>query len=948
MKRRSTLVLLVAISMVATFISGCGGGGSSTVGPTTGGGGVGPGLVLGQATIFGRATMDSQPIEGAAISVISGDGSTLPLAERSTTGHGGAFVARLAPSIPSGAFSVVVTTANGEVFDTEVEGIADGRSVFVHVNALTTLCRAYHARHPDMSIADARSKVHSYVGIRPRFDLGDQVASPYYSMFSSQVFMGLARQHPGGLAAYLASVVEGIDARAERSTGSRLHALATDPSNGIVPYVDWQNFIDAIVPEWESGVERTIAPATTAAEEVAEDFSLGTAIGDGLIDSVIGLVVDHIPGVGICSDLTAIQNQIAQVQSQLNQIVGMLGSLATMLGQEFNQVEYTTLSSSLNSQTQDIKDAYAQLQQIQADAYGVAPAHTPITAALSTDVQALYANSNWVNTQIEADAGTLHQVQSLGTPGNQPLMYLAMQLTNTNNFLGITNMGLLQSQMNYYQGLQVQALNLLGALNAPASYNVIGQNTPAGLRLQAARWIAQISGNIAQELMQQPFPPYTQNYFADIPNAMLYQNASVSLTGSGAEVTYAGNLTDGGMSWQVAGNPSLQDTFNLVNQITSNSNQSISTWLNTNLGANLKPGPVTYYSSKYPTRYGQPPITATSNGFVTISAVPTSTAGQFNFTVGWIDDHGKSGTLGTDSGTWASLATDLDSGYYSIYFGSATGGYAALIKGPCIIMRASDNSSTAAFGSSVVLGQYTGLTISNPADAGSGTNPFVPDPYSGGSSGTISLHAYTTTTPSIAQSFDLSDDVYWTSSDPTNAPISNVPVGPTPTTTPAFPALPMSPGTIHWLPGSFGETVTFTAQRRRPQDPAGTFVQATIQLPSPVTGSAPSPQAVSVWPSRYNVIASNWSEFATNGLQLYATRYYGSGDCEDVGSNVTYTLGPNFQGFTISPQGWISTTLPAKPAAGTTLVITVTDPQVPAATSEGNVRQTDTLTLTFN
>ena len=63
---------------------------------------------------------------------------------------------------------------------------------------------------------------------------------------------------------------------------------------------------------------------------------------------------------------------------------------------------------------------------------------------------------------------------------------------------------------------------------------------------------------------------------------------------------------------------------------------------------------------------------------------------------------------------------------------------------------------------------------------------------------------------------------------------------------------------------------------------------------------------------------------------------------------MTWTLGPNSDGFAISPQGWLSTTLPAKPAAGTRLVITVTDPGVPAPTSEGSVRPSDTFTLIFN
>lgn len=922
--KRSTIVALVA----ALFLAGCGGG--DAVGPASVGGGQGvPGSVPGQATLHGLAALDDQPLEGATVAVLAPDDSTLPLAEAATTDRGGAFTARLSHRLPTGAFRVVVTTPNGESFTTEREGIAHGETAFVHVNALTTLCRAYHRRHPEMSLALVRARVHGYVGIRAHFDLGDQVGSPYYSMFSSRTFVETARQHPAGFAAYLDAVAGRIDGAAAKGL-----VAAEEENNWIVPYVEPQNFLAEIVPEWENGVGRVVAPATTVAEDVASEFSLADGIGDGLIDNVIAIIVDHIPGLGHASDLEEIQDQISQVQDDLSQISQMLDGLAITLNQQFTQTEYTALSTSVQAQAQHITSAYAQIQQIQQDAYGVPPSHTPNTSALATDIQSLYANANWVNTGILADATTLHQVQSLGTPGNAPLLTYARQLTNTTDFLSSTTMSALQAQMNYYQGLQVQALNVLAALNAPATWNVVGQDTPAGLRLQAARWIAQISGNIAQEVMQQPFPPYTSNHFADIRNGMLYQDASVSKSGGGATITYASTLTDGGMGWQVAGNPSLQATFNLVNTITGQTNQSITGWMNTNLGTNLQPGPVTYYSS----RTANELLTAVSKGFLTISAVPDSKAGQFDFTIGWIDDHGKTGKIGIFTGTWADLATNLDSGYWAIDEDSKNGGYAASIKGPCILMRASDTTSTNAFGSFVVLGQYSGLTVTRPTGSA-----FVADPYSQGSSGTMSLQASTT-----APAFDLSQDVYWTSSDPTNAPISNVPVAPGPASTATFPPLPMSPGTIHWLPGSYGASVTFTAQRQRPQDPAGTLVQASLTLTSPVTNAAPRPQAISVWPSRYGVVASNWADFAANGLQLQATRYYGSGDCQDARSAVTYSLGPNSQGFTISPQGWLSTTLPAKPAAGTQLIVTVTDPQVPAATAEGNVRQADTLTVTFD
>lgn len=934
MSLRSALARMVALSLAVFALAGCGGGASS---PAGSGGTARP-----QTTVFGLATLDGEPLEGATVSVVSDLGQAFPLAEESTTGHGGAFMARPLPFVPARPFTVVVTATNGEVFATEVEGTTDSRPPFVHVNALTTLCRAYHARHPELSVSQVRDRVHRRVGIRPRFDLGDQVASPVYSLFSSRVFMDRARLHPGGAHAYMDSVAQGFDAPARAGRASLGDGV--DPGNWIVPYVEPQNFLANIAPEWESGVGRMVAPATTAAEDVAEEFSLATAVGDGLIDSAIGLIVDHIPGIGIITEFNQVENHLAEIQTQLDQITQALGLLATTLNQQFTQTEYTNLSSSLEQQAQDIRGVYAQLQQIQQDAYGVPPAHAPNTTALSTDVQSLFANTDWTNTEIQADAGTIHTVQALGTPGNQPLLTYARQLTYTNHFLGSANTGLLQSQMSYYQGLQVQALNALAALNAPSPYTVVGQNTPAGLRLQAARWVSQISANLAQELMQEPFPPYTQNYFADLPNAMLYQNASVSTKGVGAECTYALALTDGGMSWQAAGNPSVQNTFNLVNQITGNSSQSISGWLNANLGTNLQPGAVTYYSSKSPGAV----FTSTSKGFVTITAVPAKTAGQFNFTVGWIDDHAKSGTIGTYTGTWANFASDIDSGGWAIYFGSATGGYAAAVKGPILVMRASDSASTAAFGSEVVLGQYTGLSVSTTSPGGSGASPFVPDPYSKGSSGTMSLYATPISSQGTATPVDLSGDVCWTSSDPINAPISNVPSTPGTVSDAQFPPLAMSPGTIHWLPGSFGQKVTFTAQRQRPQDPPGTLVQASVTLASPVTASAPDAQAVSTWPSRYNVLASNWSDFAARGLQLYATRYYGSGDCQDVGSAVTWTLGPNSDGFTVSPQGWLSTTLPTQPAAGTKLVITVTDSAVPAQTSEGNVRQSDTVTITFN
>ncbi len=919
MTNRNIPVFLFLLAILVFSFTGCGGGGTDD----------GANLTPGTATVFGLAVMNIDSVEGAAVSVVS-DGFTVPLGEASTTDHGGAFAAELSPYLPSGPFTVVVTAPNGDVFETEVDGIANGSTTFVHINGLTTLCRAYHVKHPEMSIEEVRDKIHRYVGIPEKYDLGDNVAHPHYSKFSLPVFMKHAREYTGGLTAYFESVATEIDSSTISLTGGEFGSV-----NNLA------NFADAIVPEWEAGVERMASPTTAVGEAVSETFNLSNTIGDGLIDNIIHLIIDHIPGLGSAPDLSDIESQLTEVQTQIKQMVTMIETLAQSLEQEFNQSEYTDISTGMP--TENIIGAYNQIQQIQIDS---TPASSPNLTRLPTDVQALYTNANWVNTQIDDDANTIHAMQSVGTPGNQPLLYYAKQLTYVDNFIGNTNWNVLQQQMNYYAGLQVQAINLLGAINSPSSYNIIGQNSPGGLRLEASDWISRISGNVQQEMMQLPLPTLTQNEFAAFTkNALLFQNASVSMATGANAWDYAANLTDGGLNWVIADTPTIQAVFNAIKGISGGAQDNFSEWMNTNLGTNLKPGKVTYYPYEY-NLIGQfaplKQVTTTKNGFLTLTRTGSS-GSCYNYTVGWIDDSGKTGNIGTFTACDNDrVVMALNNAYPFVALSQKNiVGWACQINGPCIIMNGTAFNPTAPTNQdhgAVVMGAYDGLKISSSA--------IVTDPYSNGSSGTEPLTVYPTRTGNEL-SFELTNYAYWTSSDPQNAPISNVQSsdGSASAAGSTFPPLPNNAGTIHWLPGSVGESVTFTATRQLPN---GTDVQGTITLKSPVKSSAPAPQAVSVWPSSYNVIASNWNSFKQNGLQLYPTRFYGSGNCEDARSNVTYALPQDAAGFTVSSQGFLQTSLGSLPQAGTSLVVTVTDPLVPAQTSDGNVRPTATCTITFN
>jgi hypothetical protein len=505
------------------------------------------------------------------------------------------------------------------------------------------------------------------------------------------------------------------------------------------------------------------------------------------------------------------------------------------------------------------------------------------------------------------------------------------------------------------------AINALAAINAPSATNITGSKTPGGLRLQAANWIATISDNIQQEMAQQPLPTLTQTQFADLKNAALYQTASVSMKTGGTSWNYATALTDGGLNWVVADTATIQNTFNTIKGMSGGTQQNFSTWMNTYLGTKLTPGKVTWEKYGISTWSGNwvklSDETSTTKGFLTITYTGTyaCNAGTcYGYTVGWIDDDGHSGVIGTTgTQTFGDIGIMLDdyNGNRGVWLPGSSMDAASHINGPCIIMVQKDPAfNTSA--SAVVVGTYE-IGIST-------TATLVPDPYSKGSSGTQVLTAFPYNSHANPLPMALfSNYVYWTSSDSVNAPISNVQSsdGSNAAIIPIFPPLPNNAGTIHWLPGSIGQAVTFTATRLLPN---GANVQKHITLTSPVVSSSPNPkgnpQAISVWPPRYNVTAANWNHFKTNGVRLFTTRHYGSGDCEDVNStalaNVTYSLAGTGAldpaTFSITNQGFLQTSLSAIPASGTTLVITVRDPLVPNQTAEGNVRKTDICTITFN
>lgn len=1083
------------LTCLVLFLAGGCSGGSSGGGNVTGQGtGAASGsLVAGTAWIHGLANVGTESLEGASVSMVV-DGQQLPLQTPATVGSGGSFSMRIGPLIPAGSFAVLVTSRSGEVFGTAVARLAntgstDGKGVFVHVNALTTLCLAYLAKNPGVGVGGARTRVHNFVKIPSQFDMGDELAAYKYSRFHQPKFLSKARAYPGGMVAYLDKVTQVID-------------VGGTDAGEYVNYNNDEDFGDDVLPQLNNLVDGMQAPAKVADAQTAEAFTAEALAGDSMLDPVVGILFDALSGLSDEIKFTQLSALLTQIEAQLTAIQNMVATLLTQLNADFNQGNYNTLAGDLASPP--IANINTGLQCVQNIALSAQPASGPPNLTnLNGYVQNLNGSGvsalGFTLSDVYTYAQTIHDYEMQGASGISSLLTLASQISGADLLLGGPQFTTFQNHVNYYVTQQINAASVINAMSAPVlvgsypNYTNNFNSSPAFSSNNATNMVAwtqtanrAIVDNVQQEMSVLPYPLLGgTTAIWDISHSNLWYQAATANGASANSIGWVQSLNSNGFTqWSVATTSQIQALYSTASTMNQTPPGSYSAFLN-RYGFTLSPGTVSMsqqintWGSDWE-HYGTQ--TFTTSGYLTIETVQ----GGYNF--GWIDDRGNTGTLGSYQGS-DSLASVLSSSRDIFVMNQKNGAvYGGQVTGPMLVVVNVGSSTFASQQPSfafVPLGSYNGITV----QAGGQTA----DPLSNNSSYTQPLTALpngTNGAQAFSSRYPITNEVYWTSSQPTLAPISNL----VPSTSPAVQPVqisssaimsgsslmnldaiwandgdlttywqglnpppnslcaytgiqyyiynvqvllnpsaswaprqqtfsvvgsndgvtwttlvpsatysfapqpyanandnavtipvnssapwsnialnftsndygggiggqvaelriwgntqppgstvppPNSVGSIHWLPGSAGKSVTFTASRYLPN---GTTTSGNVTLTSPVQAnpSNPLPDAIQVWPSVYSVYPADLSN---PGLQLYVSRHFGSGLFQDVatggGTNVTYTSSnPN---VTINASGLVTSTVPIP--AGTTITVTITDPTVPASTATVTTRPTVTATI---
>ena len=898
-RRFVALILLLA---ALSALTSCSGGSvnlpsSSSRQPTT---------TSGSATIFGRARNHSEAVASASVAVMASDGSVIPLAAPCVTDDGGHFAAQLV-RLPLGSLIVQVTNPQGEVFATELATLPDK---VVHVNAITTLCQAYHQRHPELSIAQARSQVHLYARIPALHEYGDEIAHARFSKVSLEHMLAVARAYPGGLTAYIQSILPAVEAATVTQAPAPLNSSDADYFVSLS-----QSFAEILEPK----------PIITQTVEKT-GFGLLEGLGDGLIDGIIGLVINQIPGIGDAPEIAAVEAQLNVITQQLDQIMAGLAQLAVSITTAFTQTQYTTLAAALVNQVGNISSAYSELQL--ASQYAGPPADSTNFAQHQQNLLAsTYAN-------LYQYAQDIHRVQYSGAdPSTTPLMTLARTLAKLDQYLATATLTVFANQATYYAGLQAQAARALAARAAPAYVGTGSQSTynfnssPAGALNQGQMQISGIADQVALEMSAVPFPLVDAGQVYDIKNNALFQGTSLLSSTGGTSWTYGVQLVNGGVSgWRPATRTQLLALFHTTTPVGG----SYSAALNA-AGFTLKPGPITYWESDYQGsqtggNWYRQWTTITARGFL-CPWVDASNA----LHVDWVGDDGSSGSLCTYVGgdrpeQALDSAQDLLVSEESSKYGPIVH-WAGHVNGPVVLAAASLASfmqQPQSF-TPIALGYYSGLTVQAGLSLSDQSGAVVVQQLSA---------AVIPTEDEFSTFYSMTTDVFWSSSDPINAPVSNLPVagGLPPDPPPQFILSPpfmtpqQVPGTVTWLPASAGKSVTFTASRRRPD---GTVATGSVTLTSPApAGRTESFDGVDVWPTVYGIRSSDLMSINT-GLQLWPSLHTWRGSFTDARSVVTYTSSD--ARVQVSNTGLVTSLLPMP--TGSVFTITVSYPACTARSS---------------
>lgn len=202
-------ITVISLSMTLLLAS-CGGGSDVKDLPPT----------LGKAQLV-------EPIVGAEIELQNEDGELIRTADQKTDAAG---VFELSiPSYAASRFRIVIRggTYQGQPFEDrlilDVENFQPGTQLF-YANAATTLIGRYLDRHADSSVAQANSKVKTYLMIPATSSAGFDASNPMQNYFRHEnLLKQMQSSHSPHLIAYLDSLVSEMDA------GTATHSFGRTP-----------------------------------------------------------------------------------------------------------------------------------------------------------------------------------------------------------------------------------------------------------------------------------------------------------------------------------------------------------------------------------------------------------------------------------------------------------------------------------------------------------------------------------------------------------------------------------------------------------------------------------------------------------------------------------------------------------------------------------------------
>ena len=196
---------ILGIGLACIMASGCGGSDKQLItsgGTANDGGGNTLPAVLGKLSV-------GQAVPSATVTFVANDGRTLGTSAVDSDGFFGTDTA------VSGNISVRVQVGAGAnlqgaapLFGTELEGFGPDSKEIV-VNIPTTLMARFHERHPELTLAEARARVHQFLGIPETATLELMEDSPR-AHFVHDLFFQMAAQN-GGVEAYLESLLQKME-----------------------------------------------------------------------------------------------------------------------------------------------------------------------------------------------------------------------------------------------------------------------------------------------------------------------------------------------------------------------------------------------------------------------------------------------------------------------------------------------------------------------------------------------------------------------------------------------------------------------------------------------------------------------------------------------------------------------------------------------------------------